>query len=83
MQKFQTHPKPNYSNMMKTILLDQEEAWLREEGATHINDVFAYYERHYPDSQPDRTRRVVHELWRRLQIPKPPPDVLKCRLPLI
>ena len=76
-------PKLSYANVMRTILLDQEEEWLREEGAKTLNDVFAYYQRHYPHTPPDRVYRIGHELWRRLQIPKPPPDIHKCRIPCV
>ena len=73
----------SYRNIMRTILLDREEVWLREEGANTLNDVIAYYMRHYPDASEQCVHSVTHELWRRLQIPKPEPDILKCRLPLL
>lgn len=66
--------------LMETALLDREEEFLRGEGATTMQDVEAYYDRHYPHASKPARDVVTTELYRRLQTEKEV-DTFACRLP--
>ena len=69
------------NKITETLLLDEEEQWLREEGATTLKEVARYYDRHYPYARGQARMTLIAELYQRLQVRKPTAES-KCRLPL-
>lgn len=67
----------HYRLIADTVLLDEEEALLREQGAMTLSEVDSYWHSRYPNAQQHARDVIVAELYRRLTTAPAPTDLLK------